>query len=146
MVTCVVFHSHGKQTVLRSRTCHRSASDSAYSSLPLGSARAHPWLGRYPRWPGWPPWHWRSHMSPQWSRAGEAETITLTAPRFTEQGDRKVKVKGGNDGNKSTWLAWEILEQHIKVKPPVCGQEAICITQKEAARWQQLVRKLYTQG
>lgn len=56
---------------------------------------------------------------------------SVTAAWFTKRGDRKVKVKGGNDGNKSIWLVWEILEQHIEVKPSVRGQEAMYVSHRK---------------
>lgn len=77
-----VLYLHGKQTVLRSRTCRRNASDSTCSSLPRGSALAHPWWGRCRRWPGWPPWRWRSRRSHQWSRAGRQWVRLQTFARF----------------------------------------------------------------
>ena len=62
--------SRGKQTVLRSRTCHRNAWDSGCCEPLPRSAHARLWLDRYRHWPAWQPWHFLTRSSPRWSTAG----------------------------------------------------------------------------
>lgn len=63
-------YSHERQTVRRSRTCHRNAWDSGCCEQLQCSAHAHLWLDKYLHWPVWQPWHFLTHRSPRWSTTG----------------------------------------------------------------------------
>lgn len=93
---------HEKQTVLKSHTCRRSASDSGCSSLPLGWAHARLWLDRSRHWPRWPPSHWRFRKSPQWSTAGRVPQRTIIS-ELSFDTSYKNKAITGHLKHKAKW-------------------------------------------
>lgn len=111
-------YSHERQTVRRSRTCHRNAGDSGCCEQLQCSAHAHLWLDKYLHWPVWQPWHFLTHRSPRWSTTG-----TENWSEACEVAEKHVVVAQGN--YNETFSFPSLLHKHT-VSHLYLGRETAC--------------------